>query len=150
MNSFVEVEDCCSVLRAFASSKNSVACSFYVERFVRVAPTVISWNTQQFCCKPDILQFDSRLWRNRLLLPTNVTSTPDRMQPVPWRYRLAHFNLTHWTAHTKRKPLSKISGQECSLSGADEYVWWEGREFWLQYEGTPFEFLEKFPTRKSL
>jgi hypothetical protein len=37
-----------SVLRAIASSENSVACPFYAARFVIVAPTVISWNTQYF------------------------------------------------------------------------------------------------------
>jgi hypothetical protein len=34
-------------------------------------------------CKPDTLTFYRRLWGNRLCLPTNLTLTPNRTQPVP-------------------------------------------------------------------
>jgi hypothetical protein len=55
---------------------------FFVACFIHLAPTVISWNTQYFCCMPDILRFYHRLWRNQIFLPINLILMPDRMQPL--------------------------------------------------------------------
>jgi hypothetical protein len=86
------VEYCCICVKSTAYFKNSVACSLYIVHSVHIAPTVISWSIQYFCCKPDILRFYRRLWRNRLFLPTNLTLTLERMQSVPQWYRKLELN----------------------------------------------------------
>jgi hypothetical protein len=45
------------MLRALASPKNSVACSLYIARLLRIAPTVILWNIDTFVASQTYYDF---------------------------------------------------------------------------------------------